>query len=75
MPDLMFWDTGLDLLFQEVVPDFDAFWNYVFSQEQWMKIREIAKEKGGVWERCLRETDAWAERTFRRYSEFTLRTV
>ena len=75
MVDFMFWDTGLELLFQEVVPAFDAFEVHVFTREQWYAIREIAKEKGGVWGRCLLETDAWADRTFKQYNEFTLRTV
>lgn len=75
MVDYMFWNTGLELLFQEVVPTFDAFEHHVFTREQWYAIREIAKEKGGVWGRCLLETDAWADRAFKRYNEFTLRTV
>ena len=75
MVDFMFWDTGLELLFQEVVPTFDAFTNQLFTKEQWRAIRQIAEEKGGIWRRCLLETDDWAERIFKRVDHFTLRTV
>ncbi len=75
MEDFMFWDTGLEFLFEEVVPTFDAFTTQLFTKEQWQAIRQIAKEKGGIWQRCLLETDAWAERTFKRFDCFTLTTV
>lgn len=75
MVDFMFWDTGLELLFQEVVPTFDAFTDQLFTKEQWRAVRQIAEEKDGVWRRCLLETDNWAERVFKRVDHFTLRTV
>ena len=75
MADFMFRDTGLELLFEEADPTFDAFTDHLFTKELWHAIRQIAEEKGGIWRRCLLETDAWAERTFKRFDYFTLRTV
>lgn len=75
MVDFEFWNVDLESLFQEVVSSFDEFRTQVFSREQWQKIRKIAAEKGGIWDRVLGETDAWSERTFKRLDAFTLRCV
>ena len=75
MVDFVFWNLGLDRLFQKVIPSFDAFTDQVFTKEQWMEIRRIAAENGGEWNKALMETDDWAERTFKQFDVFTLVTV